>query len=202
VRSPPSLAEPPAAPTPKRAEPELDAVTLRRAQRGDDAACRAFVRRYERPVFALLGRLLARRERELDDLAQETFLRAFAALPRFRADGPARLSTWILTIAARLALDELRRKPPGFEPLTVLVDLPAPARADDDTRRRRLAEAILAALAELPNEYRIAFVLREFHELEYPEIADALGIDRGTVKSRLARARAGLRVALAELDHE
>src|SRR5262245_42484489 len=84
---------------------ELDQVTLARAQRGDEGACRTLVVTYQRPVFALLSRIL---RRNVDDLAQETFLRVFRALPRFRPAGPARLSTWILTIATRLAIDELR----------------------------------------------------------------------------------------------
>jgi RNA polymerase sigma-70 factor (ECF subfamily) len=184
------------------AEPELDAETLRRAQRGERRACRAFVRRYERPVFALLSRLLGRRASLAEDLAQETFLRAFAALPRFDPRGPARLSTWILTIAARLCVDELRRHAPAFEPLVAALETPGPSRADEQTRRRRLAARIDEALAELSPEYRVAFVLREFHELEYPEIAAALHIDRGTVKSRLSRARAALRAALTEAHDE
>jgi RNA polymerase sigma-70 factor (ECF subfamily) len=184
------------------AEPELAADVLVRAQRGERAACRALVRRYERPVFALLSRLLGQRAGLTEDLAQETFLRAFAALPRFDPRGPARLSTWILTIAGRLCVDELRRHAPTHEPLLAALDTAAPGRADEHTHRRRLAAAIDQALAGLSPEYRVAFVLREFHELEYPEIAAALQIDRGTVKSRLSRARAALRLALAEVRHE
>src|SRR5215831_16089459 len=91
------------------AEPELDDLTLARAQRGDEPACRTLVERYQRPVFALLGRMCG--HARVEDLAQETFLRVFRALPRFDRSGPARLSTWILTVATRLALDELRRRP-------------------------------------------------------------------------------------------
>jgi RNA polymerase sigma-70 factor (ECF subfamily) len=183
-------------------EPELDAATLRLAVQGEDLAARALVRRHERAVFALLGRLLGPRSGLVEDLAQESFLRVFAALPRFDPAGPARLSTWILTIAARVALDQLRRRAPVFAPLAALDDHAGPQRADDHLRRRKLAAAIETALAELAPEYRVAFVLREFHELEYPEIAAALAIDRGTVKSRLSRARAALRLALTEFDHE
>lgn len=192
-------ARPPAAAT---AEPELDGETLRRAKQGDEVAARALVRRYQRPVFALLGRLLGPRTGGAEDLAQETFLRAFAALGRFDPAGPGRLSTWILTIAARAALDQLRRRGPRFEPLSLVDQQPGPHRADEQTCRRTLAAAIVAALGDLSPEYRVAFVLREFHELDYPEIAAALGIDRGTVKSRLSRARAALRTTLAELEHE
>ncbi|HKE13731.1 MAG TPA: sigma-70 family RNA polymerase sigma factor, partial [Kofleriaceae bacterium] len=89
---------------------ELDALTLRRAQRGEQAACRALVERYQRPVFALLHRMVgAGRADRVEDLAQETFLHVFRSLAGFAPLGPARLSTWILTIASRRAVDELRR---------------------------------------------------------------------------------------------
>jgi RNA polymerase sigma-70 factor, ECF subfamily len=173
---------------------ELDTVTLVRAQRGEAAACRALVLRYQRPVFALLGRLLgpAGRRGEVEDLAQETFLRAFGALAGFDRGGPARLSTWLLTIATRLALDELRRTRPQLfaEP----PERPAPARVGDGVDRQRLA----AALAELTPDQRAVFLLCAIHEVGQEEAARALGVEVGTIKSRLARARAALRVALGE----
>ena len=98
---------------------DLDEVTLARARTGDRQAFRALVERYERPVFALLGRMLLRAGREslVEDLAQETFVRVFRGLGKFGADGRNNLSAWILTIAARLAIDELRRRQPRVEPL-------------------------------------------------------------------------------------
>ena len=190
------LPPPPAPPAPA----ELDEVTLRRAQRGDADASRALVERYQGPVFALLGRMLGGvRRGAVEDLAQDTFLAVFAALPRFRLDGSARLSTWILTIAARRAIDELRRRPPA--PIAV-DDVAAPReRTDAPAERRQLAAAIDRALADLSPPHRAAFVLYELHGLDYQEVAQALGIDVGTVRSRLARARAALRAALAEYHH-
>src|SRR5689334_18072791 len=92
---------------------ELDELTLARAQRGEETARRALVLRYQDPVHALLWRLLGgtRRQALVEDVAQEAFLRVFRALPRFVQGGPARLSTWIFTIATRLAMMELRKKP-------------------------------------------------------------------------------------------
>src|SRR3954471_11537393 len=87
---------------------ELDVVTLLRCKAQDPMAFRAFVVRYERPVFALLSRLLGRGP-HVEDLAQEAFLRAYRAFPGFDVDAAARPSTWILTIATRLALDEKKR---------------------------------------------------------------------------------------------
>ncbi len=180
---------------------ELDELTLRRAQRGEPAACRALVERYQRPVFALLHRMMGRRRDRVEDLAQETFLSVFRSLGQFAPLGPARLSSWILTIASRRAIDELRRggEPPGALDSELLV---SPARADDRARRRDLGRRVERAIGELAPEYRAAFLLREMHGLEYAEIARALSIDLGTVKSRLARARAALRAALADLEED
>src|SRR5262245_44531797 len=177
---------------------ELDDLTLLRAQRGEAAACRALVVKYQRAVFALLSRMLAPSGRiaMVEDLAQETFLRAFRALPAFDRGGRARLSTWLLTIATRLCIDELRQMNPPLESLDRAADVAAPTRTDARAEARALARAV----AQLSPEYRAAFLLRELHELEYDEIARALGIDLGTVKSRLARARAALREALAEVS--
>ena len=202
----------PAAPAPApeaaaavRAGGPLDELTLRRAARGEERAWRALIERYQRPVHALIWRLLAGRARHrVEDLAQETFVRVLGALPGFDPAGPATLQTWILTIAARLALNELRR-PEAAE----LVDEPAgPAadHADATAERRRLAAAIGAGVAALPDAQRAVLVLREYHDLDYAEIAAALELDLGTVKSRLARARAQLRAhlgaALPELAKE
>src|SRR5688572_20895901 len=87
---------------------ELDLALLARCQAGEPAALRAFVEHHQRAVFALLSRIIGQRP-EVEDLAQETFLRAIRALPGFEVDGAARLSTWLLTIATRLALDVCRK---------------------------------------------------------------------------------------------
>jgi RNA polymerase sigma-70 factor, ECF subfamily len=178
---------------------ELDDVTLRRAVRGDQAAWRVLIARYERPVFALLSRMLGPGRRgHVEDLAQETFLHVVRAIEGFAPGGPAKLSTWILTIAARRAIDELRRRPV----VPALLEGASGERGDDALHRAQVAAAIRRAIAELSPEFRAAFLLREYHGLEYAEIATALAIDLGTVKSRLSRARAALRAALAEVHDE
>ena len=179
---------------------ELDELTLRRAQRGEPAACRALVERYQRPVFALLHRMLGERRDRVEDLAQDTFLQVFRALAGFAPLGPARLSTWILTIASRRAIDELRRSARASEVPLEEADPVAPVGADDGARRSALAAQVAAAVAALSPEFRAAFLLRVYHGLEYGEIARALDIDMGTVKSRLARARADVRRALGESE--
>ena len=172
---------------------ELDELTLRRAQHGDERAWRDLIDRYQRPVHALVWRLLAGRARHrAEDLTQETFVRVLRALPAFEPAGPATLTTWILTIATRLALSELRKPQPASLAREPLVD----DRADHPSERARLGDAIARGMAKLPEGQRAVLVLREYHELEYTEIADALEIDVGTVKSRLSRARDALRVHL------
>ena len=178
----------------------LDEVTLRRAQRGDQRAWRDLIARYQGPVHSLIWRLLAGRARHrVEDLTQEVFVRVLRALPKFDPGGPASLSTWILTIATRLTLNELRRpENSGLEREPY-----AHERADADAERKRLGAAIAQGVATLPDAQRAVLVLREYHDLDYVEIADVLELDVGTVKSRLSRARAALRehltAALPEL---
>ncbi len=182
--------------------PELDEVTLASAQRGSVRAKRALVDRYQRPVLALVARLLRGYGDSalIEDVAQETFLRVFRALPRFDRNGPARLSTWILTIACHRAIDELRRRRLELSPLeTGSHELAANDRADENAERRMLARVIDRAIDSLAPEYKATFVLREVHGLEYTEIAEILDVDLGTVKSRLNRARTRLREALGEV---
>ena len=127
---------------------------------------------------------------------QETFVRVLRALPAWDLAGPASLQTWILTIATRLTLNELRKP----EMTTIIGDPPSADSTDAASERARIGAAIAAGVAALPDAQRAVFVLREYHELEYADIADALGLDLGTVKSRLNRARATLRERLvAEL---
>jgi len=182
----------PAAAALHRAEP-LDELTVKRAQRGDERAWRALIARYQQPVHALVWRMLAGRARHrVEDLVQETFVRVLRALPSFDPAGPATLTTWMLTIATRLALNELRRP----EAAALEREPEGAARADDETERSRLAAAIALGVGALPDGQRAVLVLREYHELDYGEIATVLEIDLGTVKSRLARARAALRAHL------
>ena len=171
----------------------IDELTLRRAQRGDQRAWRDLVVRFQQPVFSLIWRLLVGRARHrVEDLTQETFVRVLRALPRFDPSGPATLSTWILTIATRLAINELRRP----EQPVLDADPPAADRTDAVAERKRLGAAIARAMVALPDAQRAVLVLREYHDLDYAEIAEVLELDVGTVKSRLSRARSALREQL------
>jgi RNA polymerase sigma-70 factor (ECF subfamily) len=192
---------------PPRARPasaaELDELTIARAQRGDASARRALVERYQRPVFALLSRMLRGRESRalVEDMAQETFLRVFRALPTYKRNGSARLSTWILTIASNRAIDELRRKRPRLPSDAPNLERIAAAShsAQEEIEGRALARVLQHAIDNLTPEYRAAFLLRVFHDMKYSEISTALSVDLGTVKSRISRARTALRRALEEV---
>lgn len=174
---------------------ELDDLTLARAARGDARACRLLVECYQRRVFALVGRMLDPRGlgAHAEDVAQDTFLRVFQALAGFRPDGRARLSTWILTIATRRCIDLIRRsgREQGLDGAPALLLVTAA-----DTDRTVVGRGLLEAIGRLSVEYQAAFVLRACHDLDYAEIAEALEIEVGTVKSRIARARQRLRAAL------
>jgi RNA polymerase sigma-70 factor (ECF subfamily) len=182
-----------------RLRPSFDADVLAAAQRGEAWACRAFVREHQDAVFALAWRILGRAGRggQAEDVAQEAFVRALRSLPRFDPAGVAKLSTWVLTIATRTIIDELRRRSTRHESLDAVAgELVDPARPDIDIEHQRLGRAIADAVDGLGPEVRAAFVLRAYHDLSYPEIAAALGVDIGTVKSRLFRARQALQARL------
>ncbi len=183
--------------------PELDDITLIRAQRGDALACRALVGRYEHAVFAVVSRMVGRGDDSLvEDLSQETFLRTFRNLPNFNRDGDAKLSTWILTVATRLCIDELRKRRtrPAGDPS--LLDEVPDGGAHQGTESLPLRRNLEQAVAALPEDFRAAFVLRAYHEWSHEEIADALRCEVGTVKSRIARAKAQLQAVMKEERHD
>lgn len=179
---------------------ELEHRLLLQAQQHKAAACAALVAHYEKPVFSLLWRMLSSQGKEdiVEDLAQETFLRVFRALPSFRIEGTARLSTWILTIATRLALNELRRKTRAELSSRPLPDPVEPTQTDELVRQKMFAKSLELAIAGLSSDYRAVFLLAEYHEQSHIEIAEALSIRVGTVKSRLSRARRFIREQLSE----
>jgi RNA polymerase sigma-70 factor (ECF subfamily) len=176
---------------------ELDPAVLAAAQRGDAAALEAFVRHYQRPVFAFLSRMTGRGP-HVDDLAQEVFLRAYRALPRFEARPEARLSTWLLGIACNLCRDERRRRTPELVPVEG-VPLVAEDGPERQGQRTRIAHALEQAAEQLSVDQRAVFLLSEFHGLDTREIARVTGSTSPTVKTRLFRARAKLRRLLGDV---
>jgi RNA polymerase sigma-70 factor (ECF subfamily) len=179
---------------PQAAPGELDAATLAAARRGEPLALRRFVVRYERVVFAFLSRTLGAGP-HVEDLAQEVFLRAIRALPRFEPRPSARLSTWLLKIAVRLAQDERRRRPPRFEPLGEH-DGAEERTPEHEHEARELVRVLERAAASLPTEQRVVLVLAQFHGLGLEEIGELVDAPVATVKTRLFRARERMRALL------
>jgi RNA polymerase sigma-70 factor (ECF subfamily) len=173
---------------------ELDDLTLARARAGDEGALTELVDRYQRRVYALIARMLVGRPNQVEDLAQEVFVKVLIGLPRFDPRGPAKLSSWILTVATRACLDVLKSKRPPVEELPE--SLPSPSDPEGETAQRQMGRRVEAAMARLPEDMRAVIVLRAYHDFDYDEIAAALGIEVGTVKSRLGRARIALKEVL------
>lgn len=180
--------------------PEVSAL-IERCQAGDRDAFDQLVSRYQRYVFNLVYQHLGRSD-DLDDVAQEVFLRVYKFIGKYK--GTASLESWIYKIVLNYCRTFARRRGVlqrvfGFttsraagdeRSYDVLDTLPAetydPARAIE---QRRLAEDILGAVRALPQIYRDILIMREVNELSYEEIAQILGISLGTVKSRISRAR-------------
>jgi RNA polymerase sigma-70 factor (ECF subfamily) len=174
---------------------EIDRDTVLLCNAGNEAAYTRFVQHYERPVTALLYRILGPHA-DIEDLAQEAFLRAFRALPRFSLDGPAAISTWLLTIATRLALNDKRRvRASAFVSSEVE---PLDSRTPEHARSSaEIGAAIERAIASLPIDQRAAFILAEFHDMTMAEVAGTLEIPENTAKTRIFRAREKMRALLA-----
>ena len=171
---------------------EIEAGVVARARRGDRDAFAAVIRHYDPGLRALAYRLLGDRDR-MDDALQETYVKAFRALPRFR--GASGLGTWLYRIAYRACLDELERtrRAGGLVPADAQdATEPQPDVAETVAERTALAEA-LAALAP---EDRAAILLVDAQGFDYRSAGEVLRVPEGTIASRLNRARAALRRAL------
>lgn len=180
----------------------LEPATVIAAQRGESWARSLFVRRYGRVVWGLVWRMLGRQRTLAEDVAQDALVAVLVALPRLRYEGAPQLTKWVTTIAARTAIDAMRRT--RVPPAAVGdADASEPSDPHDDpergAERRAIGRAIAEAVEQLGPEIRAAFVLRAYHEFDYAEIAEALDIDVGTVKSRLFRARTALAKRLEEV---
>ena len=177
-----------------------DADLVRRCLAGDQRAYRDLVRRYQRPVFSVVMRVVRRAE-DAEDLTQETFVRMFRALERYDTERP--FTAWLFTIASRLAIDHLRRRRIQTVSLTVgeagsseehTLDVEDPGLKPDEITSNAEEEKHASHLIDsLPEHYRIVVLLRHQQDLSYDEIAEALNLPLGTVKARIHRARALLR---------
>lgn len=188
--------------------PDADVVAL--AQRGREAAYRELIRRYERPVFSLVFRMV--RNRELaEDLTQDTFIKVLQHVDRYRPE--FKFSSWLFKIANNVAIDHLRRRQLDTvsmdgSPHAVTSDAVESTSFDvsandesalDRLEAKELGTAIETAIAQLRPEYRACILLRHVEDRSYEEIAATLDLPLGTVKTYIHRARQELRGLLEHL---
>lgn len=179
-----------------------DEELVARSIRGDADSFNQLILRWERPIYALAYRTLGREE-DARDVCQETFLRAFRALPAFR--GQAKFSSWLYRIALNLCRDWMRRErrtptvqPPEDLDLLDLAAITEPSESIEDlVVRKDLTRLVERAMANLPEEQRTAIVLKEYHGMTFQEIADLIGCPLSTVKTRLYQGLTVLRREMA-----
>ncbi|MFN7753702.1 MAG: RNA polymerase sigma factor RpoE [Pseudomonadota bacterium] len=185
---------------------EVDQQLVERAQRGDKLAFELLVSKYERKLQRLLSRLV-RDPAEVEDVAQEAFIKAYRALPTFRGDSA--FYTWLYRIGINTAKNHLAaqgRKVPA------LSDLPGEEgdedggalgrdanTPEDELMSRQVAETVNAAMQALPEELRSAIMLREIEGMSYEDIAAMMNCPIGTVRSRIFRAREAIAAQLRPL---
>jgi RNA polymerase sigma-70 factor (ECF subfamily) len=169
----------------------------------DERAFTEIVRRFQGRVGNLISRVLNDRE-SVDDLAQEVFVRVFVHRRNYRRG--SKFSTWVFTIAANLAKNEIRRRVRrrnwfSLDALTEVLSDSLPQLADptQGLEREQLQGEVGRAIATVPEKYRLALVLRDIEGLAYEEIAEVLGLPGGTVRSRINRARGMLQRKLQPL---
>ena len=170
---------------------------IRRAGQGDQEAFRQLVETYQAPAYRLALRMCGGDAALAEDAAQEAFLAAWRGLPRFRGD--SRFSTWLYRLTTNAAIDWLRREKRhrGMDDVTELElpdDGPGP---QDQAEQAETQQTVRRALGQLSEEHRQVLLLRYMQEMDYGEIAVALGISEGTVKSRINRAKARLKELLS-----
>ena len=170
---------------------------IRRAGQGDQEAFRQLVEQYQAAVYRLALRMCGGDAALAEDAAQEAFVAAWRGLPRFRGD--SRFSTWLYRLTTNAAIDCLRREKRHRDADDLDgVELPDGGDTPQESAERSETQAaVRRALSVLSEEHRQVLLLRYMQELDYSEIAAALGVSEGTVKSRINRAKARLKELLS-----
>jgi RNA polymerase sigma-70 factor (ECF subfamily) len=195
----------------RRREAEEDRGLVIRAKKGEEAAFRELVERHQRPAYAV-ALTLVRDENDARELVQDAFLRVYRGLGSF--EGKSSFFTWLYRIINNLAIDLMRK--PGRHDVGLSenhgaeeepAELPLVSRIDgadpiDVMRRREIAVRIQTALDALPPYHRGVIVMREVEGMSYEEMAQAMGVSKGTIMSRLFHARQKLQRALADCYSE
>lgn len=177
--------------------PRDDAALVEAALAGDTTAFDELVTRHRRAVYQVCYRFVNQHE-DAADLTQDTFVRAWKALGRFR--GQSRFSTWIYRIAVNVSLNKVSLKTPQAEVVDFdrLADQREPAPGDALAVRERQA-MVRKAVQSLPPRQRAALILRTYHDLSHQEVADIVGTSVGAVKANVFHALANLRKRLEPL---
>ncbi len=186
-----------------------DNTLVARVRGGDKQAFNLLVEKYQYRIRSLISRLIADSS-EQEDIVQETFIKAYRAIGRFRGDSA--FYTWLYRIAVNTAKNHLasnRRRPPtqdieinGEAPLRTPERLIETNTPEVILQNDQLVEAIRKAIRGLPQELRQAITLRELEGLSYEDIAEAMGCPIGTVRSRIFRAREVIQTAMMPLMDE
>jgi RNA polymerase sigma-70 factor (ECF subfamily) len=181
----------------QRTDRDIDQELVVRAQAGDKRAFELLVVKYQRRVARLLSRLI-RDQNEIEDVSQESFIKAYRALPSFR--GESAFYTWLYRIAINTAknhLSTLGRRPQLLadyedeegESLDAAAQIPDYHTPETELSNRQIVSTVNAVVDELPSELRTAITLREMEGLSYEDIAAVMNCPIGTVRSRIFRAR-------------
>ena len=184
---------------------ETDQQLVARVQKGDSRAFDLLVLKYQHKIFSLIGRYVHDAD-EVQDVAQEAFIKAYRALPKFRGD--SQFYTWLYRIAVNTAKNHLvsrSRRPPGsdvevedaeyYEGGAALRDIETPESALFGAELKAVVET---AIRDLPDDLRSAVTLREFDGLSYEDIAEIMDCPVGTVRSRIFRAREAIDLKVKE----
>jgi RNA polymerase sigma-70 factor (ECF subfamily) len=175
-----------------------DEELVARSQGGDVESFNQLIVRWERPIYALAYRVIGREE-DARDVCQDTFLRAYRALPGFK--GQAKFSSWLYRIALNLCRDWIRRQrrapvsqmPEDVDAIELAADTGPSESIEDLVARRELSAIVEQAMTQLSEEQRTAIILKEYHGMTFQEIADLQGCPLSTVKTRLYQGLAQLR---------
>ena len=184
---------------------ETDQQLVARVQKGDSRAFDMVLLKYQHKIFSLIGRYVHDAD-EVQDVAQEAFVKAYRAMPKFRGD--SQFYTWLYRIAVNTAKNHLvsrSRRPPGsdvevedaeyYEGGGALRDIETPESALFGAELKQVVET---AISDLPDDLRTAVTLREFDGLSYEDIADIMDCPVGTVRSRIFRAREAIDIKVKE----
>jgi len=185
---------------------DLDLQTIALAQQGDEGASRTIIESLHRPVIATIYRFLGSRfQSEVEDIAQEIFLKIFRSIERFDPERGVKFTTWIYTFVRNHCFDVLKKRrlkttslsPRDEEAGQITIPDPGSPTPEFAAQNVELGQKIEEALALLGEDQRMVFILREYEGLDYGSISRVTGVSEGTVKSRLHRAKESLRHRLA-----